>query len=149
MTQPEFTEEELRRLAPDFAERETFLCGPPGLMERVEQLWEREGLSARLRRERFVAAPLPATEGSTEARITLGRSVRTFAATASGTLLEQLERAGAKPASGCRMGICHTCKCRKVAGVVVDLRTGRISEEPGEMIQLCVSAARSPLTLDL
>ena len=47
------------------------------------------------------------------------------------------------------MRICHTCKCRKVSGVVEDLRDGRLYSEPGEMIQLCVTAARSPVTLEL
>jgi hypothetical protein len=42
-----------------------------------------------------------------------------------------------------------TCKCRKASGTVQNLLTGAVSSEPGEMIQLCISAARSDVTLDL
>lgn len=77
------------------------------------------------------------------------RSARTFAAAASQSLLEAAEQAGLRPVYGCRAGICHTCKCRKLSGVVEDLRDGRVSSEPGEMIQLCVTSARSAVTLEL
>jgi ferredoxin-NADP reductase len=145
-----FEESRLRRLVPDFASRETFLCGPQGLMERVEQLWEREGATSRLRHERFVAAPPPPviTPGA-GARITLARSGRTVPVAASDTLLAELERAGERPAYGCRMGICQTCKCRKQSGTVENVRTGAVSSAPDEDIQLCISVARSDVTLGL
>ena len=47
------------------------------------------------------------------------------------------------------MGICHTCSCLKQSGTVENLLTGEISSEPGERIQLCISRARTDLTLDL
>jgi hypothetical protein len=47
------------------------------------------------------------------------------------------------------MGICHSCLCRKIAGTVENLATGAVSSEPNTMIQICVSAARSDLTLAL
>ncbi|MBZ0233920.1 MAG: ferredoxin reductase, partial [Deltaproteobacteria bacterium] len=40
----------LARLVPDFATRTTLLCGPAGLMARVERMWAAAGASARLRR---------------------------------------------------------------------------------------------------
>src|SRR5947208_6661157 len=57
-TEPHLDEQALRRIVPDFADRHAFVCGPPALMEEVEGLWERHGLTDRLRRERFVA-PTP------------------------------------------------------------------------------------------
>jgi ferredoxin len=66
-----------------------------------------------------------------------------------GTLLEQLERGGERPAHGCRMGICQTCRCKKRQGTVEDLTTGRTSSEPDQEIRLCVSVARSDLDLAL
>jgi hypothetical protein len=47
------------------------------------------------------------------------------------------------------MGICHTCKCRKQSGTVQNMRTGEISSEPDEDIQLCISVARSDIELSL
>jgi ferredoxin-NADP reductase len=145
-----FAEASVRRLVPDAAERETLLCGPPSLMERVARLWAEMGVSHRLRSERFSppSSRPPAASAAAEVTVTLGRSGRSFTAR-SGTLLEELERAGERPASGCRMGICRTCRCRKVAGRVENVLTGAISGEPDEEIQPCISVARSDVTLGL
>ena len=145
-----FNEEQLSRLVPDLAERETFLCGPPSLMQRVERLWAHAGASHRLHSERFapaVARP-PVANREQVVTVTLSRSGRSFAAS-SGTLLEQLERAGERPSFGCRMGICWTCRCRKLAGSVENLLTGAVSSDPEEDIQPCISVARSDVNLGL
>jgi ferredoxin len=121
-------------------------------MDRVMSLWEREGASARLRHERFALAPTPppvAPGSPTGARVTLTRSGRTVPVSGSGTLLAELEGAGERPAYGCRMGICQTCKCRKQSGTVQNLRTGSVSSAPDEDIQLCISVARSDIELGL
>lgn len=144
-----FDEAQLRRLVPDFAERETFLCGPPGLMERVDALWAQAGASRRLHRERFVATPAPAPRAGGPVRVTLTRSRRSFVTSGSGTLLEQLERAGERPRSGCRMGICQTCRCRKRSGIVENLLTGAASGEPEQDIQPCISLPRSDVEVCL
>ena len=141
-----FDEERFRRLVPDFAERTTFLCGPPALMARAERLWAAAGATANLRQERFAAPPAAAPAAGGPVRIGLVRSGRSFTAGA-GTLLEQLEEGGARPASGCRMGICQTCRCRKRSGTVENLRTGAVSSAPDEDVQPCISAARSDLEL--
>ncbi len=142
-----FDEDELRRLVPDFLERDTFLCGPPGVMERAERLWQSQGAACRLHVERFVPAVRPDGRGR-GARITLARSGRSFPS-AGGTLLDELERAGEGPASGCRMGICHTCKGRKRCGTVENLLTGAVSSDPDVDIQLCISVPRSDVELGL
>jgi len=156
-----FDELRLAARVPDFPERATYLCGPPGLMARVERMWEQAGSAGRLRRERFVApavAALPAAAASDgperdpDARapqVRLLRSGRTHAVTSRGTLLEELERAGERPRHGCRIGICHSCKCHKRAGTVRNLLTGAVSSQPDEDIQLCISVACSDVELGL
>ena len=67
----------------------------------------------------------------------------------TGTLLEQAEAAGLAPEFGCRMGICHTCTCRKSAGAVRNVLTGEISDEEDEDIQLCVSVPAGDVALDI
>jgi stearoyl-CoA 9-desaturase NADPH oxidoreductase len=64
-------------------------------------------------------------------------------------LLDQAEAAGLTPQSGCRMGICHTCTCRKLEGAVRDVRTGEVSTAPDELIQICVNAPVGDVTLDI
>jgi ferredoxin-NADP reductase len=145
-----FAGEQLRGLVADFRDRETWLCGPEGLRNRVTALWRAEGIHERLHEERFVATtPVTSTTGAPRVTVTLSRSGRTFDTKGSGTLLEQAERAGANPAFGCRMGICQTCKCVKRSGAVQNLRTGAISTDPDEEIQLCISIPRSDVEIDL
>ena len=152
--QPAFREAQLAAAVPDFAARATYLCGPPGLMARVERMWHEAGASCRLRHERFVAAPMATLppHGDAGARtlaVSLSRSGRRRDITDGGTLLEALERAGERPAHGCRIGICRTCACTKRAGAVRNLVTGAVSSDPDEEIQLCISAPLSDLELDL
>ena len=52
----------LRALVPDFAERETFLCGPEGMMTAVAKTWTDAGIADRLHVERFVARRSGSTE---------------------------------------------------------------------------------------
>jgi ferredoxin-NADP reductase len=146
-----FSEARLAQLVPDLAERLTFLCGPAGLMARVERHFASLELAGRLISERFVipgAAP-PSDAEAQIVKLRLATSGRSFAASSTGTLLEQLERHGERPAHGCRIGICHTCKCRKVAGTVQNLITGELSSTPQEDIQLCISVPRSDVELGL
>lgn len=148
----------LARLVPDYAQRETFLCGPSGFMELFEQAWAQQGLSERLHTEHFG----PVRAGGRGARLSKGttaleapvavracRSGVTFTSGGTESLLTEAEKAGLSPRAGCRIGICHTCKRRKVSGTVENLLTGEVSSEPDQAIQLCVSAARSALELDL
>jgi stearoyl-CoA 9-desaturase NADPH oxidoreductase len=140
--------ETLATLVPDYAKRATFLCGPAAFMADVRTKWEREGLGERLACEYFGLAPVVSNaDAPVEIRAT--RSERVFTARGAQPLLVEAEAAGLKPQHGCRIGICQSCKCRKVSGTVQNLLTGEISSEPGEMIQICISAARSDVQLDL
>ena len=133
---------QLRAHAPDLADRETFVCGPPGLVDVVRAAAPAE----RVHVERFVVAPRAPI---TSAAVTVQLRTRAVIACGPGSLLDQLERAGARPAHGCRMGVCNTCRCTKRSGAVLDLVTGAICAEPDQEIRLCTSVARSDLTLEL
>lgn len=133
----------LRAYAPNLASREVYVCGPAPVMELVEAL-----VGPRVHLERFAPAAPARTATATRARVHLAVANRTVEITA-GTLLEGLERAGERPAHGCRMGICNSCRCTKTSGTVEDLVTGAISSEPDQEIRLCVSAAHSDLELAL
>lgn len=138
----------LTRLAVEAGDAAAFVCGPEGFMEAVRRAWREAGQEDCLRFEHF-GLPARADGGSEPEAVLATRSAKTFVATGGQSLLAAAEAAGLSPAYGCRIGVCHTCKCRKLSGVVENLRDGRISAEPGEMIQLCVSAARSAVTLEL
>ncbi len=143
-----FDEANLAAAVPDLALRETYLCGPAPLMTRVETMWTEAGVRERLHQERFVAPVLRSTAAGSE-RITLTQSGRTIEMRAADSLLVGLEQAGEKPAHGCRMGICGTCKTRKKSGTVTNLLTGQVSSDPDEDIQLCISTPCSDVELAL
>lgn len=146
-----FDEASFLAQVPDFAERTSLLCGPAPLMERAERLWADRGISAHLTREHFAPALRPPSQASPDGgvQVVLASSGRQINARGEGSLLDQLERAGERPPSGCRMGICHTCRCTKRRGTVENLLTGEVSSAPDEEIQLCITVPRTDLELAL
>jgi ferredoxin-NADP reductase len=136
-------------LVPDHAERQTLLCGPASFMEMVQARWDAEGLTDRLVCERFSGPVARPRAAGVPVQVRATRSNHSFTSTGERPLLVEAERAGLAPKHGCRIGICRTCRCRMKSGTVENLRTGELSSEPGQLIQLCVSAARSDLEIDL
>jgi ferredoxin-NADP reductase len=147
-----FAAEQLERWVPCWRDCESYVCGPAPLLGAVSAHWQQHQLTPQLHVERFlpgrVAVPDPHAE-TLACQLIFQKSGREQAGHSSRSLLEQAEAAGLRPASGCRMGICHSCVCRKVSGVVRNELTGRVSSEPGEDIQLCISTPRSDVVLDL
>jgi ferredoxin-NADP reductase len=153
-TRARFSREQLESFVPRWAESTSFLCGPPSLTEAVATLWTAAGVQDRLRTEHFTLPPMGSylaidPDDPTRHSLFFARSRRTIEGRAGAFLLEQAEGAGLNPSYGCRKGICHTCTCRKLSGTVLNAHTGAVSREPNEDIQLCVSAPRSDVSLDL
>jgi stearoyl-CoA 9-desaturase NADPH oxidoreductase len=145
-----FDRSHLRAAGIDPAQALTFACGPTALVEAVAATWAEDDLDERLYVERF-APPAPAPvdpDGVVAGSVRFARSGRE-APSSGAPLLDQAEAAGLTPKSGCRMGICHTCTCRKLEGAVRDVRTGEISSTPDELIQICVNAPVGDVTLDI
>jgi len=145
-----FARAHLQAAGIDPAQALTFACGPTGLLDAVRSTWAQDGLEQRLHVEQF-SAPAPAAVPDGEhvaGSLRFARSGVEAGGTAA-SLLDQAEAAGLSPKSGCRMGICHTCTCRKLEGAVRDLRTGEISTAPDELIQICVNAPVGDVTLDI
>lgn len=131
---------------PDWRERQTWACGPEGMLTQAEKVWSAAGIGDRLHLERFaVAKAAPAGAGGT---VTFARSGRAVAADAATSVMEAGEGAGVQMPYGCRMGICQSCVVSLVDGHVRDLRTGR-EHDPGSRIQTCVSAASGDCVVDI
>jgi ferredoxin-NADP reductase len=140
---------ELTRLVPDLDQRETWACGPTGLLDALEEHFTAQGFADRLHTERFRPTVLVTGEGGT---ITLERSGLVVEADGATPLLDAAEKAGALMPSGCRMGICFGCVIPLREGAVRDLRTGDLTTAaPGDgvLIQTCVSAAAGACHLDV
>ncbi len=139
----------LRALIGDAGDATAAVCGPPSLVDAVAPAWsEAGGDPGRVLTETFTPPRLLVTGAAATGTLRFLRSDRA-APIGDGTLLEQAEAAGLSPRFGCRMGICHTCTCRKTAGAVRNLRTGAVSDEDDEDIQLCISAAAADVALEL
>ncbi|MEP7180023.1 MAG: ferredoxin reductase, partial [Pseudonocardiales bacterium] len=81
-----FGSEHLEAAAPWYGEAETFLCGPPGLMQSVRSLYAERGLSDRLHFEDFAPAPIVA-DGEATGAVSYLRSGQS-AGNSGATLLE-------------------------------------------------------------
>jgi ferredoxin-NADP reductase len=143
-----FSPSQLEAVEPHHAAAETFACGPPSLLDAVRETWHAAGRDASLHTESFVPPSSAGADVAGEGTVSFARSgVR--ADNTGAALLEQAEAAGLSPEFGCRMGICHTCSCRKTAGRVKNLSTGEISTSDDEDIQICVSAPIGDVVVDL
>ncbi|OMC09473.1 ferredoxin reductase [Mycolicibacter heraklionensis] len=119
-----------------------YVCGPPALVAAVREQCP-EAVS-----ESFVPPEFDVPSEPSGGRVTfLGSTVSVV--DDGRPLLEQAETAGLTPASGCRMGICHSCTCRKTGGTVRNLITGAVSSAEGEDIQICVSVPVGDVEIDL
>ncbi len=148
-----FGREHLVAADPEYASAETYVCGPPGLMEAVRGTFAAEELDERLHVEHFVAPAIavPAVDaagGEATGTIHFARS-EASAPNSGAPLLDQAEAAGLTPESGCRMGICHSCTCRMTAGSVRNVQTGDVLTAIDEDIQICISVPVGDVTLDI
>ncbi len=131
---------------PDWRSRQTWACGPEGMLTAAERVWSDAGVEGRLHLERF-AASRAAAHGSGGV-VTFGRSGKQAVADAATSLMEAGERVGVPMPFGCRMGICQSCVVGLVDGYVRDLRTG-VEHEPGTRVQTCISAASGDCVVDV
>lgn len=135
-----FDAEHLHTAAPE--PDAVYVCGPPALVAAVRE--QRPDTIS----ESFVPPEFTAPAEASGGQVTFLGS--TISVVDDGRpLLEQAEAAGLQPASGCRMGICHSCTCRKTGGTVRNLITGAISSAESEDIQICVSVPVGDVDIDL
>lgn len=148
-TSGRLTAEGLCALVPDWRARETWACGPAGLLDAVEEHWAASGVPHLLHTERFrPKLAVPGDPAGGGGAVTFSRSGTTVAADGATPLLDAGEAAGVLLPSGCRMGICFTCVVPLRTGRVRDLRTGRVHGEEGDLVQTCVSAAAGTCEVD-
>lgn len=137
----------LQQHVPDLARRQVLACGPGGFVQAARKLCDQ---AVSFFGEGFTAPTLAAdTTSPTTVEVNLRKSLRTVTVSTGVSLLEALEAAGLNPQHGCRMGVCHTCSCTRSSGTTQNLQNGALESEEGMDLRLCVSRARTPLTLDL
>lgn len=131
---------------PDWRERQTWACGPEGMLNAAERSWTAAGIGEHLHLERFAVSKAAAhgQGGSVE----FARSGKTVTVDGATPLMDAGEGVGIQMPFGCRMGICQSCVVGLLDGHVRDLRTGA-EHEPGSRVQTCISAASGDCVLDV
>ncbi len=141
--------QQLAALVPDLAERQTWACGPTGLLDALEDHWGELGIENQLHTERFRPSVVTPGEGG---KVRFAKSGKEAHADGATPLLEVGEEAGVLMPFGCRMGVCFGCVVPLNEGAVRDLRNGDLTvAAPGDgvRIQTCISAAAASCDIDI
>lgn len=149
-TSGRFAAKQLAEIVPNLNQHTVYMCGPTAFSSDMQDGLREFGMGHSIHQESFggfsLAQVNDADGPDTEHRLSINNK-QSFTVPAQTNLLAAMENEGLNPTFGCRIGICKTCQCVKRSGVVKNLRTGEISDAPNELIQLCISAARSPIEL--
>ena len=148
-TSARITAADLDALVPDWAERQTWACGPAALLDDIEAHWARHDVADQLHTERFTA---PAVGGGDGGPISFTRTGSTVETSAGTTLLEAGENAGVLMPSGCRMGVCFGCVIPLRNGAVRDVRNGDVTigaPDAGVLVQTCISTVAGSCEIDV
>ncbi len=143
--------EHLQTYCSDYDQRTTYICGPSPMIQQARKvLTDLELAEEKIHFEYFGAAPVE-LDANQQGAILFQASEKTIFSSSDKvqTLLEQAEEEGIKPVSGCRIGVCHQCICKKKSGVVFNTRTQEYSDTGQQEIQLCISVAQGDVVLDL
>jgi ferredoxin-NADP reductase len=153
-------------VAPDFLEREIFVCGPASYMAAVKNLLIAAGFDiSRYHDESFNFDLLPANEQrdviAVEAMMDAEPTIRTFTVEFTKTrrsievpetmtVLEAAKRAGMRLPSSCTQGLCGTCKSKKLSGTIDMKHQGGIRQREIDagMMLLCCSKPTSDLVIE-
>ncbi len=146
----------IRALCPDLHTRQTFACGPAPLLDAMRALYTELEIEDHLHTESFGAPAAPPAiralahdAETTVARLSFTRSQVNVDADGRTSLLVLAERAGLKPAHGCRRGLCRSCVAPLRKGTVRDLRTGMDTVATGGGVQMCINAPVTDVEIDL
>ncbi|MEN0106561.1 MAG: ferredoxin reductase [Pseudomonas sp.] len=124
-------------------------CGPDGFVSSVRRWWGSTGASNAAQAESFTPPTITGDTSHSPLLLRFARAQLQVLGDSASSLLQQAESAGLRPAHGCRQGICASCTCVLVSGVVRDLRSNAVLNEPGQAIRLCVSVPLGDVVVDI
>jgi len=123
---------------------DVYCCGPADFMQIVADFSKAHNLTCY--QEAF-GLQLPRLDDDSQFNVKFNSSK--YVVNANDVLLPQFEAQNLPVKRGCGIGICHQCQCTKKSGVVRNLKTGTLSDNGEQLIQLCVSQPVSDLELQL
>jgi ferredoxin-NADP reductase len=153
----------LEAIAPDFLEREVYVCGPRPYMAGLRDLLREAGFDMTHHHEEsfdFAELAPEQPEATAEAvqdveparafKVTFRKTGRVVDCPTDMYILEAARRAGLRLPSSCTKGLCGTCKSKLVEGAV-DMKHGggiRQREIDAGMVLICCSRPTSDLVIE-
>jgi ferredoxin-NADP reductase len=158
----------LKLMAPDFMQREIFVCGPAPYMKAVRGMLDEAGFDRQHYHEEsfsFESLPEEVQETVTHAeaaatatplleassfKVTFQKSSREIVCGAQQHVLEAARATGVRLASSCAQGMCGTCKVKLISGKVDMQHKGGIRQREIDqgMVLLCCSKPLTDLVVD-
>ncbi|HYF89734.1 hybrid-cluster NAD(P)-dependent oxidoreductase [Azospirillum sp.] len=154
-------------IAPDFMEREVYVCGPGPFMKAVRAFLEEGGFDmSRYHQESFnfeelsaelaageptaQAAPPPEAPPSDGFRVEFAKTGKVFACPPDMALADAAASADIRVPTSCSRGLCGTCKTKLISGTVEMNHTGGIRKREIDqgLILLCCSRPTSDLVIE-
>jgi len=144
----------------DISNVDTYICGPTDMIDTsVTLLRELNTPDEQIFYEYFGPAPLNHSDMSDNDTfddeiiqvdyLNSNKQVKLDTENLPKTLLDLAEEEGLNPTSGCRIGVCHQCICKKKQGRVYNTKTKQYSDTGEEEIQLCLSVPIGHVELEL
>lgn len=145
-----FSLEQLQQQCPNYLDYDIYICGPNSMIKAVNNvLLDAKVNEQNIYIERFGPAPVDFSQLDKAGTVNFSQSRKSAELGSHTSLLALAENIGMQPESGCRMGICHKCSCRKKSGVVYNTLTNSYSDTGQEDIQLCVSVPVGEVIIEL
>ena len=153
----------LKTIAPDFAERDVYCCGPEAYMAAVRGMLKEAGFDmTRYYEESFsferhgaaletvVAKEDPGRAAAGSFKIEFTRLGRVIECAPDQFILDAAKAAGMRLPFSCSKGLCGTCKTKKLSGQVAMTHGGGIRQreiDQGQIL-ICCSKPLSDVTLE-
>ncbi|MFK8032343.1 MAG: flavin reductase family protein [Gammaproteobacteria bacterium] len=138
--------EQLRSLNVEIANAQVLACGGGAFVNQAKHCTETT--AAHFQSEAFTARPVAMTnESSKTFTVELLASKRLIEVSNQHSLLSALEEQGVVVQTGCRMGVCNTCSCKKVVGSTRHDDAAEMDSNTNASVRLCVTRAMSDLQL--
>ncbi|MFM2479766.1 2Fe-2S iron-sulfur cluster-binding protein [Celerinatantimonas sp. YJH-8] len=148
----------LKMMAPDFLEREIFCCGPAIYMNVVRKLLQDNGFDmSHYHEESFGASPEVADPELPEPvpvgdqiQVVFANADKTVDIAPGETIHAAAVKAGLTIPKACGMGLCGTCKVKRLDGEVEMSHNGGITDEDVEegYILSCCSVPKGNVTIE-
>ena len=127
--QGRFAKRHLKQYCPDFLDHDIYICGPNAMIEHVKfQLSELGVKEEHIFIEHFGPAPADLSNVEAGGTVHFLNTQKQIDSDKSDTLLALAEDNNISAEAGCRMGVCHKCKCKKKSGVVYNTLTQSYSD---------------------